>query len=231
MQRERCARSVLVALIAVGLGADARAKECSNPCEVGDGDICVSTLPVVELGRSITMHAGRQGGTCGGVVPMATADLAMTWSPDPAGPFTPIPVTRRGDSLVVKPDRAGPLFIQAAARDGVGAPDQRVIMVVDPTAPAVELRLRPGKGVTAANTTITVRWLPSGSVDRFPRRRWPVWWDNDTAGLAERRMRLPPGRYDVEWMHRQGGRTQRGVTTIDVTGAGPIDVALVPTAR
>ncbi|HET7506003.1 MAG TPA: hypothetical protein VFK02_33515 [Kofleriaceae bacterium] len=213
--------------LALALGAGVvRADECSNPCEVNDGDMCVSTLRVVELGRSIAMGVGRQRGMCGDIAPMAATDLVLTWSRDPSGPFTPVPVTRRGGSLLVKPDRAGPYFIEAAARDGAGAPDRLVIMVVDPKTAAVALRLRPSKGLAVANTAIKVWWVPTGGLDRFPRRRWPVWRDNDASRPAERRMRLPSGRYDVEWTNRKGGHARTGVTTIDVTGPGPFDVAL-----
>jgi len=139
-------------------------------------------------------------------------------------------VTRQGDDLVVKPDRAGPYFLEVAARDGVGAPDRLVIMVVDLKNEAVRLQLRPGKGLAAERTAIKVRWVPTTAGDGFPRHRWLVWRDNDRAGLAGNPLRLPPGRYDVEWTDRWRGRAQTGITTIDVAGPGSIAVELTPAA-
>jgi hypothetical protein len=119
--------------------------------------VCAPVKQVIELGRTLAMRPGRQSGTCGGVVPLATDQVVLTWSRDPTGPFTPMPVTRHGDDLVLKPDRAGPYFIEVAARDGVGAPDRLVIMVVEPKNEAVRLQLRPGKGLAAERTAIKVR--------------------------------------------------------------------------
>lgn len=224
-------RAVLPVLLLAALGLRvevAPADECSNPCDVRDGDLCAPMKRVIELGDSLAVRPGRQGGTCGGVRPLAAGDLVLTWSRDPSGPFTPMPVSRHGDDLMITPDRPGPYFIEAAARDGVGAPDRLVVMVVDPKTEAVRLQLRPGKGLAAARTAIKVRWVPATSVDRFPRRRWPVWWDNDRAGLAGNPLRLPPGRYDVEWTERSRAPARTGVTTIEVAGPGPVDVALIP---
>ena len=53
-----------------------------------------------------------------------------------------------------------------------------------------------------------------------------MWLDNDRPGRAGQPLKLPPGRYDVEWSHVARGKTQTGVTTIDVTGAGSVDVPL-----
>ena len=221
----------VVAIAALGGGTGrAQAEQCSNPCEVGSGDLCLPIKQVVELGRAITLRPGRQSGTCGGVVPLAADQVALTWSRDAAGPFTTVPVTREGAALTWTPERAGPYFLEAVARDGVGAPDRVVVIVVEPSTQAVRLQLRPGKGLAAARTAIKVRWVPSAPSDRFPRQRWPVWRDNDGAGLAGNPLRLPPGRYDVEWTERSRGRAQRGVTTIDVAGPGDVAVELTAAA-
>lgn len=215
------------ALLALLLaGCDAEAKQCSNPCDVGDGDMCVSVWSVGELGRSLPMRVGRQSGTCGGVKALPGDGLVLTWSRDPAGPFTPVPVRRHGEDVTITPDAAGAYFIEAAARDGAGAPDRLIVLVVDPKTEPVRLRLLPGKGLAASATAVKVRWVPPAGADRFPRRRWPVWLDNDRAGKAGQPLRLPPGRYDVEWTHVARGKAQTGVTTIDVTGAGSVDVPL-----
>jgi hypothetical protein len=217
----------LLPLIVFWLGADtAHAYECSNPCNVASGDVCVSMAQVVELGRTVAMNVGRQKGTCGGVAPFTDDERVLTWSRDPAGPFTPIPVRREGDFLMVTLDRPGPYFIEAAARDGKGAPDRLVLLVVDPATDLVRLHLRPGKGLATSHRPVTVRWVPAGDVDRFPRSRWPMWQSLDGAGLARHPMRLPPGRYDVEWIDRARGRAQTGITSFEVTGGGDIDVTL-----
>lgn len=222
-----CAGAAALAWLGLALaGCDAEAKQCSNPCEVGDGDVCVSVWPVGELGRSLPMFVGRQSGTCGGLKPVPGDGLVLIWSRDPAGPFTPVPVRRYGDGVTTTPDRAGAYFFEAAARDGVGAPDRLVVMIVDPKTEPVSLRLLPSKGLAASATAVKVRWVPPAGADRFPRRRWPVWLDNDRAGKAGRPLRLPPGRYDVEWTHVARGKVQTGITTIDVTGAGSVDVPL-----
>ena len=218
---------VMLWLAATGAGCDsAQARQCSNPCDVGDGDICASVRLINELGQPLAMHPGRQGGTCGGVKPLPPDQLVLTWSRDPAGPFTPIPVQHRGDDVRITPDSAGAYYIEAAARDGAGAPDRVVVLVVDPKTEPVRLRVRPAKGLAASATSVKVRWVPPASADRFPRRRWPVWLDNDRAGMAGQPLRLPPGRYDVEWTHVAHCKTQTGVTTIEVTGAGSVDVPL-----
>ena len=215
------------ALLGLALvGCDAEAKQCSNPCEVGDGDMCASVRLVGELGRSLPMSVGRQSGTCGGVKPLPADELLLTWSRDPAGTFTPVPVRHYGDDVTITPDAAGAYFLEAAARDGSRAPDRLVVMIVDPKTEPVRLRLRPDKGLVASATAIKVRWVPPAGADRFPRRRWPVWLDNDRPGRAGQPLKLPPGRYDVEWSHVARGKTQTGVTTIDVTGAGSVDVPL-----
>lgn len=218
-------------LALAGPGCDgAEAKQCSNPCEVGDGDVCASVRLVSELGRSVAMRPGRQSGTCGGVKPLPADGMTLTWSRDPAGPFTPIPLTRHGDDATFTPDSAGAYYIEAAARDGAGAPDRLVLLVLDPKTAPVRLQLRPARGLAASATAVKVRWVPPGGADRFPRRRWPVWLDNDRAGLASQPLRLPPGRYDVEWTHVARGKTQTGVTTVEVTGAGSVDVPLTVAA-
>jgi hypothetical protein len=225
--REIGIASMILWLTAAGAGCDgAQAKQCSNPCEVSDGDICASVRLIGELGRPLAMHPGRQSGTCGGVKPLPADQLVLTWSRDPAGPFTPIPVQRRGDDVLITPDSAGAYYIEAAARDGAGAPDRAVVLVVDPKTEPVRLRLRPDKRLAASATSVKVRWVPPAGADRFPRRRWPVWLDNDRAGMAGQPLRLPTGRYDVEWTHVARGKTQTGVTTIEVTGAGSVDVPL-----
>lgn len=223
----RWALGVGGAILVAVLGAPAaRAKECTNRCKVGDGDLCASMVAVVELGRSITVIPGRQRGTCGGVEPVAADELVLSWSQDPAGPFTPIPVSRIGDAIRFAPDRAGAYFIEVVARNGVGAPYRQVIMVLESTAAKVRLRLRPGSGPATARAAVKVRWIPSGAVDRFPRDRWPVWRDNDRAGQAADPLRLPPGHYDVEWTDSSHRTLQTGVTPIDVTGPGWVDVPL-----
>jgi hypothetical protein len=204
----------------------ARAKECTNRCKVGDGDLCAAMTPIVELGRSITVIPGRQRGTCGGVEPVALDELVLTWGRDPAGPFTPMPVSRIGDAIRFTPDRAGPYFIEVAARNGVGAPYRQVIMALEPTTAKVRLRLHPGDGPATLRAAVKVRWIPTGPVDRFPRERWPVWRDNDRAGQAADPLRLPPGHYDVEWTDSSHRTLQTGVTPIDVTGPGWVDVPL-----
>jgi hypothetical protein len=218
-------------LLAAAAGCDtASAKQCANPCEVGDGDVCASVRLVGELGRPLAMRAGRQSGTCGGVKPLPADELVLTWSRDPAGPFTPVPVRRRGDDVMIAPDAPGAYFVEAAARNGAGAPDRLIVLVVDPKTEPVRLQLRPDKGLTASATSIKVRWVPPGGADRFPRRRWPVWLDNDRAGLSAQPLRLPPGRYDVEWTHAARGKTQTGVATITVTSPGSVDVPLTVAA-
>jgi hypothetical protein len=150
MERGSCFACAAAASALLGLalaGCDAEAKQCSNPCEVGDGDMCASVRLVGELGRSLPMSVGRQGGTCGGIKPLPADDLALTWSRDPAGPFTPVPARRRGDDVMITPDAPGAYFVEAAARDGRGAPDRLVVLVVDPRTEPVRLRLRPAKGL------------------------------------------------------------------------------------
>jgi len=219
----------LLSLVLAGAGCTAAdAKDCSNPCQVGDGDVCASVRLVSELGRSLAMHVGRQSGSCGGIKPLAADELALTWSRDAAGPFTPVPVRRRGDDAMVAPDAAGAYFIEAAARDGHGAPDRLIVLVVDPKTEPVRLALHPARGVTAAATAVKVRWVPRAGADRFPRRRWPLWLDNDRAGLAAQPLRLPPGHYDVEWTHVARGKSQTGVAAIEVSGGGSVDVPLTP---
>ncbi|HEY6174802.1 MAG TPA: hypothetical protein VIX73_10175, partial [Kofleriaceae bacterium] len=61
----------MAGLIVLGAGCDAAsAKQCSNPCDVGDGDVCASVRLIGELGRALAMHPGRQSGTCGGLAPL-----------------------------------------------------------------------------------------------------------------------------------------------------------------
>lgn len=221
-----------VVLLAVAAPRLAEAKECRNVCQVGDGDLCAELRQqVADVGAPLRLRATRQRGTCGGGEVLAAGDVALTWSRSPAGPFTAVPATTDGAELVFTADHAGPYFLQLAARDGRGRADRFVVLAIDARdatrAPvAVRFKLRPPRGLSLARIALRVRAVPAGVDDTFPPARWPTWRANDIAGKSARPLRLPPGRYQLEWTHRHRTRPQSGVETVEVTTAGPLAVPL-----
>lgn len=225
----------------------AQAKQCSNPCQVADGALCASlyaaaggVLPeqVLPQGQPARLRLGRQSGACGGLVPLPKDELAqvkLLSAATPQGPASVTPTTVDGDALRFTAAAPGPLFLRAA-RDGE---DPRLaatlVALVESTAPEaqrpeVRLQLKLPKGLSAARSQVTLRYLPPAAAQAegagFPRRAWPTFRQNAAPGLSERPLRLPRGDYEVEWAYKDGRTPRSALIPIQITGPGVIPVTV-----
>ncbi|MCC6997199.1 MAG: hypothetical protein IT370_21470 [Deltaproteobacteria bacterium] len=235
------ASAAVLALLLLELGGQlvaprlARAGACSNPCGLPDGGLCVDVFVpgqgfapsrIVAAKAPLELRAGQQQGSCGGLLPLAAAELTWSAASSPDGSASPLPVQLVGPAARFTPDRAGPLFLTVARRDGRGQPDHLVLLV---GAALRKLTLTPPRG---GKPTLVMRWRAPATSEAagFARARWPT-----PVGPLPRRdaggawsVSVPDGDYEVDW---QAGADSARVA-VTVTADSPVALAVpVPAAR